>query len=198
VSVAFVVTTLVVVASPGTGVVYTLAAGLSRGRRASTVAAFGCTLGIVPHIAAALLGLAALMYTSSVAFQTLKIVGVVYLLFMAWRTWRDHGALRLDPQPGARTPRQVIVSAILVNLLNPKLSVFFVAFLPQFAHGLGAMIELSVAFMVATFVVFVGYGLAASWVRRHVVQRPRVLTWMRRVFAASFVGLGAKLAVTQR
>lgn len=197
-SIAFIVTTLVVVASPGTGVVYTLAAGLSRGRRASVVAAFGCTLGIVPHIAAALLGLAALMYTSSLAFQTLKIVGVLYLLFMAWRTWRDHGALRVDPSPDARTPRQIIVSAILVNLLNPKLSVFFVAFLPQFAHSLGAMIELSVAFMVATFVVFVGYGLAASWVRRHVVQRPRVLAWMRRVFAASFVGLGAKLALTQR
>jgi threonine/homoserine/homoserine lactone efflux protein len=198
VSIAFVVTTLVVVASPGTGVVFTLAAGLSRGRRASIVAAFGCTLGIVPHIAAALLGLAALMYTSSIAFQTLKIVGVVYLLFMAWRTWRDHGALRIDRDPDARTPRQVVVSAILVNLLNPKLSVFFVAFLPQFAHSLGPMLVLSIAFMVATFVVFVAYGLAASWMRVHVVQRPRVLAWMRRVFAASFVGLGAKLAATQR
>jgi threonine/homoserine/homoserine lactone efflux protein len=203
VSVAFVLTTLVVVASPGTGVVYTLAAGLSRGRRASIVAAFGCTLGIVPHIAAALLGLAALMYTSSLAFQTLKILGVLYLLFMAWRTWRDHGALRLEPCTDARTPRQVIVSAILVNLLNPKLSVFFVAFLPQFVrahdpHRLARMLELSFAFMVATFVVFVGYGLAAAWVRRHVVARPRVLTWMRRTFAATFVGLGAKLAVTQR
>lgn len=197
-SIAFVVTTLVVVASPGTGVVFTLAAGLSRGRRASIVAAFGCTLGIVPHIAAALLGLAALMYTSSLAFQTLKIVGVAYLLFMAWRTWRDHGALQVDASATVRTPREVIVSAILVNLLNPKLSIFFVAFLPQFAHSLDAMVELSVAFMVATFVVFVGYGLAASWVRRHVVQRPRVLAWMRRVFAASFVGLGARLAVTQR
>jgi threonine/homoserine/homoserine lactone efflux protein len=198
VSVAFLVTTLVVVASPGTGVVFTLAAGLSRGRRASVVAAFGCTLGIVPHIAAAVLGLAALMYTSSIAFQTLKILGVVYLLFMAWRTWRDHGALSVDARPDARTPRQVIVSAILVNLLNPKLSVFFVAFLPQFAHSLGAMLELSIAFMVVTFVVFVAYGLAAAWVRRHVVQRPRVLAWMRRVFAASFVGLGTKLAATQR
>jgi threonine/homoserine/homoserine lactone efflux protein len=198
VSVAFLVTTLVVVASPGTGVVYTLAAGLARGRRASVVAAFGCTLGILPHIAAAVLGLAALMYTSSLAFQTLKILGVLYLLFMACRTWRDQGALRLEADPGARSARQVIVSAILVNLLNPKLSVFFVAFLPQFAHSVGAMLELSVVFMLATFVVFVAYGLAAAWVRVHVVQRPRVLAWMRRVFAASFVGLGAKLAATQR
>jgi threonine/homoserine/homoserine lactone efflux protein len=202
-SVAFVVTTLVVVASPGTGVVYTLAAGLSRGRRASVVAAFGCTLGILPHIAAAVLGLAALLYASSIAFQTLKILGVLYLLFMAWRTWRDHGALTVDTKPDSRTPRQVIVSAILVNLLNPKLSVFFVAFLPQFVraddpHRLVRMLELSLAFMVATFVVFVGYGLAAAWVRRYVVARPHVLAWMRRVFAATFVGLGAKLAATSR
>ena len=189
-------TTLVVVASPGTGVVYTLAAGLARGRRASIVAAFGCTLGILPHIAAALLGLAALMYTSAVAFQTLKILGVVYLLVMAWRTWRDTGALSLERPSRARTARQVIVEAVLINVLNPKLSVFFVAFLPQFAHDVPTMATLSVVFMLVTFVVFVLYGLAAVWVRRYVVGRPSVLAWLRRTFAATFVGLGARLAVT--
>jgi threonine/homoserine/homoserine lactone efflux protein len=203
VSTAFLVTTLVVVASPGTGVVYTLAAALRHGRRAGVVAAFGCTLGILPHVAAAVLGLAALMYTSSLAFQTLKIAGVAYLLFMAWRTWRDHEAVRLDAPAEARTPRQVIVSAILVNLLNPKLSVFFVAFLPQFVRAddpnrLLRMLELSFAFMAVTFVVFALYGVAAARARRSVIDRPRVLAWLRRTFAATFVGLGAKLAVTQR
>lgn len=202
-SVAFLLTTLIVVVSPGTGVLYTLAAGLSRGRRASIVAAFGCTLGIVPHMAAAIFGLAALLYTSSVAFQTLKYLGVAYLLVMAWNTVREHGTLRLEPKPGNRTPAQVVVSAILVNLLNPKLSIFFFAFLPQFvatndAHRLMHMLELSTVFMLVTFVVFVCYGLAASWVRHHVVSRPRVLTWMRRTFAAAFVGLGAKLAFAER
>jgi threonine/homoserine/homoserine lactone efflux protein len=203
VSVAFLLTTLVVVASPGTGVIYTLAAGLSRGRRASIVAAFGCTLGIVPHMAAALLGLAGLLYTSSVAFQTLKYVGVAYLLVMAWNTLREHGALRLETTVDTRTPTQVIVAAVLVNLLNPKLSIFFLAFLPQFvsagdSHRLLHMLELSAVFMVATFVVFVGYGLIASSVRRLVISRPRVLAWMRRTFAAAFVGLGAKLALAER
>ena len=202
-SIAFLLTTLVVVVSPGTGVLYTVAAGLSRGRRASIVAAFGCTLGIVPHMAAAVVGLAALLYTSSVAFQTLKYVGVAYLLFMAWNTLREQGALKLEPRPDARTPAQVIVSAILVNVLNPKLSIFFFAFLPQFvtaddSNRLPHMLELSVVFMLVTFVVFVGYGLAASWVRHHVVSRPRVLAWMRRTFAAAFVGLGAKLAFSER
>ncbi len=133
-SAAFLLTTIVVVASPGTGVIYTLAAGLARGRRASIIAAFGCTLGIVPHMTAAIVGVAGLLYASSVAFQTLKWAGVVYLLYMAWNTLRETGALRLEDEPGAgaRTPRQVITSAILVNVLNPKLSIFFFAFLPQF------------------------------------------------------------------
>jgi threonine/homoserine/homoserine lactone efflux protein len=203
VSIAFLLTTLVVVASPGTGVIYTLAAGLSRGRRASVVAAFGCTFGIVPHMAAAILGLAALLYTSSVAFQTLKYLGVVYLLFMAWNTLREQGALKLEAKADARTPVRVIVSAILVNLLNPKLSIFFFAFLPQFVtaddpHRLLRMLELSAVFMLVTFAVFVAYGLAAAWVRRRVISRPRVLAWMRRTFAATFVGLATKLAFTER
>ena len=200
---AFLATTLVVVVSPGTGVLYALAAGLSRGRRAGVVAAFGCTLGIIPHMAAAILGLAALLYTSSVAFQTLKYLGVAYLLLMAWKTLREQGTLRIERTTGTRSSTQVIASAILVNLLNPKLSIFFFAFLPQFvtAHEprrLLHMLELSAVFMLITFAVFVGYGLAAAWVRGHIVSRPRVLAWMRRTFAAAFVGLGVKLAFTDR
>jgi threonine/homoserine/homoserine lactone efflux protein len=203
VSIGFLLTTLVVVATPGTGVLYTLAAGLSRGRRAGVVAAFGCTLGIVPHMAAAIAGVAALLYTSSVAFQTLKYLGVVYLLFMAWNTLREHGALSLESRPGARSSRQTIVSAVLVNLLNPKLSIFFFAFLPQFVSGDGAgrltqMLELSAVFMLVTFVVFAGYGIAAAWFREHLIARPRVLTWMRRSFAAAFVALGVRLALAER
>jgi threonine/homoserine/homoserine lactone efflux protein len=201
VSAGFLVTTLVVVATPGTGVLYTLAAGLSRGRRAGVVAAFGCTLGIVPHMAAAIAGVAALLYTSSVAFQTIKYLGVLYLLFMAWNTVREHGALTLESRPEARSSAQTIVSAVLVNLLNPKLSIFFFAFLPQFVNGNGRlpqMLELSGVFMVVTFVVFAGYGLAAASVRRHLMARPRILTWMRRSFAAAFVALGARLALADR
>jgi threonine/homoserine/homoserine lactone efflux protein len=203
VSIGFLLTTIIVVASPGTGVLYTLAAGLSRGPRASVVAAFGCTLGIIPHMAAAIMGLAALLYTSSLAFQTLKYLGVAYLLFMAVNTLREHGALKLEEQVDTRTPAQVIISAILVNVLNPKLSIFFFAFLPQFVtagdpHRLAHMLELSTVFMLMTFVVFVGYGLFAAWVRGHVISRPRVMTWMRRTFAGAFVALGAKLAFAER
>jgi threonine/homoserine/homoserine lactone efflux protein len=199
----FLLTTLIVVVSPGTGVLYTLAAGLSRGSRASIVAAFGCTLGIVPHMAAAILGLAALLHASAVAFQTFKYLGVAYLLYMAWNALREQGALRIETKVGARSALQVTIHAILINILNPKLSIFFFAFLPQFvpaseAHPLPRMLELSAVFMLVTFIVFVGYGLFAAAIRRHVISRPQVLVWMRRTFAAAFVALGAKLAFADR
>jgi threonine/homoserine/homoserine lactone efflux protein len=203
VSIDFLVTSLIVVVSPGTGVLYTLAAGLSRGARASVVAAFGCTLGIVPHMAAAIMGLAALLHTSALAFQTLKYLGVVYLLYMAWNALREKGALRVEKEVGTRSAIQVIMSAILINILNPKLSIFFFAFLPQFVsanepHPLSRMFELSAVFMLLTFVVFVGYGLFAASIRNHVISRPRVLTWMRRTFVGAFVALAAKLALADR
>ena len=202
-SIDFLVTSIIVVVSPGTGVLYTLAAGLSRGSRASVVAAFGCTLGIVPHMAAAIMGLAALLHTSALAFNTLKYLGVAYLLYMAWNALREKGALRVEKEVGTRSAIQVIMSAILINVLNPKLSIFFFAFLPQFvsvneSHPLSRMFELSAVFMLLTFVVFVGYGLFAASIRNHVVSRPRVLTWMRRTFAGAFVALGAKLALADR
>jgi threonine/homoserine/homoserine lactone efflux protein len=203
VSVEFLLTSFIVIVSPGTGVLYTLAAGLSRGSRASVVAAFGCTIGIVPHMAAAIMGLAALLHTSALAFQTFKYLGVAYLLYMAWNTLRERGALKVEQEVGARSAIQVTVTGILINILNPKLSIFFLAFLPQFvsadeANPLSRMLALSGVFMLMTFVVFVGYGLFAASIRDHVISRPRVLTWMRRSFAAAFVALGARLALTDR
>ncbi|MFL9825020.1 LysE family translocator [Rhodoplanes sp. SY1] len=204
-SAEFLITSLIVVASPGTGVLYTLAAGLSRGRGASVAAAFGCTLGIVPHMLAAVLGLAAVLHTSALLFQIVKWLGVAYLLVMAWQTLREHGALRVETEetPKTRSRRDIVVTAVLVNILNPKLSLFFLAFLPQFvaageAAPLQRMLELSAVFMLMTFAVFVVYGVAAAAVRTHVITRPAVLSWMRRAFAAAFVALGAKLALAER
>jgi threonine/homoserine/homoserine lactone efflux protein len=202
VSTAFLVTTLIVVATPGTGVLYTLAAGLSRGGRASIVAAVGCTLGIVPHMLAAITGLAALMNTSALAFHTLKYLGVAYLVFMAWSTLRDKDALTVA-ETAPLSPAKVIVSGILINILNPKLTIFFFAFLPQFvssdeAHSSLRMVELSAVFMLVTLAVFVVYGVFAAAVRNHILSRPRVITWMRRTFAGAFVALAGRLALADR
>ncbi|MBI2324942.1 MAG: LysE family translocator [Chloroflexi bacterium] len=199
----FIVTSLIVVVTPGTGVLYTLAAAISGGRRASVVAAFGCTLGIVPHIAAAIAGLAAVLNASAEAFQVLKYLGVAYLLYLAWSTWGRHGGYQVERETSRRSSARVIVDAILVNLLNPKLSMFFLAFLPQFVSAtepdpLARMLLLSAVFMLLTFVVFVAYGLLAAAVREQLLSRERVARWLRRAFAGTFVALAARLAITDR
>ena len=202
-SIEFLLTSLVIVATPGTGVLYTLAAGLSRGARASIVAAVGCTLGIVPHLAAAITGTAALLHTSAVAFQTVKYLGVAYLLYLAWATWKDRGALTVEEDAAPRSARRVITSGVLINILNPKLTIFFFAFLPQFvstsdSNALVRMLGLSAVFMAMTFGVFAVYGVFAAAARRHVISRPRFVTGMRRFFAVTFVALGARLAAESR
>lgn len=202
-SVEFLVTTLVVVATPGAGVLYTLAAALSRGARASVIAAVGCTLGIVPHMVAAITGLAALLHASALAFEVIKYLGVGYLLYMAWTTFRDKGALTADAEKAPRSAARIIASGVLVNILNPKLTLFFFAFLPQFVsagepNAVPRMLVLSSIFMLATLVVFVVYGIFAAAVRNHVISRPRVVAWIRRVFAGSFVVLAGRLALTDR
>lgn len=199
----FLLTTLIIVASPGTGVIYTLSAGLTRGAKASVLAAFICTLGILPHLAAAMLGLAAILHTSAVAFNAIKFAGIAYLLFMAWKSLRENGALNIDDVQNKRTDMRTILNGILVNMLNPKLSIFFVAFLPQFItpeeiHPLLRMLELSGTFMLATFVVFSFYGVFAAVMRDRVVSQPRVMLWMRRSFAAAFGALAVRLALTER
>jgi threonine/homoserine/homoserine lactone efflux protein len=202
-SIEFLLTTLIIVASPGTGVVYTLAAGLSRGWRASVLAAFACTLGIVPHLIAALTGLAALLHASALAFEIVKYAGVAYLLYMAWQSLRADGALKVEAGADQRTSLRIVIDGVLVNILNPKLSIFFVAFLPQFISPtepspLLSMLELSGVFMAATFIIFAIYGVFAAAMRQRVVGSPTVMAWMRRTFAAAFVTLGARLALTER
>nr|WP_060984041.1 LysE family translocator [uncultured Acidovorax sp.] len=199
----FLITSLVVVISPGPGALLTVAAGLSGGARAAAVTALGCTLGIVPHLLAAVTGLAALLHASATAFDVLRYAGVAYLLYMGWATWRSPAALEVRADAPARSTGGRIAEAMLVNLLNPKLSLFFLTFLPQFiapgeTQPAERMAQLSLVFMAMTLVVFLGYGVFAARFRDQVLQRPIVLVWLRRGFAAAFVALGGKLALMQR
>ena len=201
--IAFLVTSLVIVATPGTGVIYTIAAGLQRGRRASIIAALGCTVGIVPHLVAAVTGLAAVLYASAVAFSTIKYLGVAYLLFLAWQTWRDKTPLDVETATAPPSSVRVITQAVLVNLLNPKLTIFFFVFLPQFVHSdephaLQHMLMLSTIFMLLTLLVFAGYGVFAAAMRAKVLGRPRVVAWMRRLFAGTYLTLAGRLALPER
>lgn len=203
ISLQFLITSLIVVLIPGTGVVFTISTGITQGRRASVFAAIGCTAGIVPHLLATVLGLAAVMHASAVAFQTLKYAGVAYLLFLAYATWRDKSAFAVSDTPTASSAWTLIVRAFLLNILNPKLTIFFLAFLPQFVeHGaaspLAQLLVLSSVFMAMTFVVFVVYGFLAHAFRTLVIESARVQNLMRRGFAAAFAGLGINLALSDR
>ena len=202
-SAEYLLTSIVVILLPGTGVIYTLAYGLSRGWQASVLAAFGCTLGILPHIAASIAGLAALLHTSALAFQVVKYLGVVYLLYMGWSILREGGSLEVSERSASVSGVKVIVNGFLLNILNPKLSLFFLAFLRQFIpaaapNATASMLVLAATFMVLTFVVFVGYGAFASATRRYVISKPRVMLWLRRGFAGAFGLLGLRLALAER
>jgi threonine/homoserine/homoserine lactone efflux protein len=203
ITIEFLVTSLVVVLIPGTGVVYTVSTGLVQGRKASVYAALGCTAGIVPHLLATILGLAAVMHTSALAFKLLKYAGVAYLFYVAYATWRDKSAFAVDGSLSKTSAAGLVTKAFLLNILNPKLTIFFLAFLPQFVqpsepNPLVQMLLLSAIFMAMTFVVFVAYGFLAHTFRTLVIESARVQRWLRYSFAAAFAGLGAKLAISER
>lgn len=202
-SAEFLLTSLVVVLIPGTGVIFTVSSGLMHGRRASLFASLGCTLGIVPHLLATILGLAVVMHTSAVAFQVLRYAGAAYLLYLAIATWRDRSAFSVQAVRRKGGGASLVLRAFLLNILNPKLTIFFLAFLPQFVAAdslspLAQLLGLSVVFMVMTFVVFAIYGQLAHVFRTAVIESPRVQGWMRRSFAAAFACLGVQLALTER
>ena len=203
ISVEFLITSLIVVLVPGTGVIYTVSTGLVQGRKASVFAALGCTAGILPHLMATVLGLAAVMHTSALAFQTLKYAGVFYLFYIAYATWRDKSAFAVDENPSGSNATSLVIKAFLLNILNPKLTIFFLAFLPQFVQPgtiepLIQLFLLSATFMGMTFVIFVAYGFLAHAFRRAVIESPRVQKHLRRGFAAAFAGLGVNLAFTEK
>lgn len=199
-SAQFFMTALVVVLIPGTGVLYTLALGLGQGRRAALVAALGCTLGIVPHLAAAILGLAAILHTSAVLFNIVKFAGVAYLLYLAWSALRDGGALRIEGKKTSDTAFAIARRGALINILNPKLSIFFLALLPPFLSGnpasaTGEMLLLGGVFMALTLAVFAVYGIFAAFVRSRLLESATSMRWLNRSFAAIFAALAGRLAL---
>lgn len=205
----YLITSIIVILLPGTGVIYTLAIGLGRGFRPSIAAAFGCTLGILPAALASIVGLAAILHTSALAFQVIKYLGIAYLLYMAWNILKSDGALSIDEDRAIDENRvetstlRTITNGMLLNVLNPKLSLFFLAFLPQFlpvgaTNTTGTLVILAAIFMALTFIIFVGYGAFASLARNYVISRPKVMTWCKRAFAGSFGLLGVKLALAER
>ena len=203
ISTEFLITSLIVVLIPGTGVLYTISTGLFQGVRASIFAALGCTAGIIPSLTACILGLAAIIHTSAVVFQVIKFAGVAYLLYLAWAMWKETGALVLESGERKSDGWGIALKGFLINILNPKLSIFFMAFLPQFIPAqtdapLINMLVLGGSFMAMTLVVFIFYGMLANSVSKYVINSSKGIKYIQRTFAATFALLGAKLALTER
>ncbi|MBJ7536291.1 LysE family translocator [Marinomonas transparens] len=204
ISTEFLITSLILVLIPGTGVIYTISAGIFQGARASFAASLGCTIGIVPSMLASILGLAAILHASALVFQIVKFIGVAYLLYLAWGMWRNTGGFKLEE--GENKPVRFFNLALrgcLINMLNPKLTLFFLAFLPQFIPSdtvsvMGQMLLLGGIFMGMTCLVFTFYGLLASHVRQYLMGSSQITQYLQRCFSASFALLATKLAFTDR
>ncbi len=199
----FLLTSLIVVIVPGTGVIYTVSTGLAQRWRASLAAALGCTMGIVPHLSASILGLSAILHMSALAFQTLKVAGSLYLLYLAWGMWQDRGALRFDRPAQKTNSFQIALKGVLINILNPKLTLFFFAFLPLFispdaASPTQQMLGLSAVFMLMTLVIFAVYGILASGVSTYLINSPKAIRRVQQSFAVIFAGLAAKLVLSEQ
>ncbi len=200
ITVQFLLTALVVVIAPGTGVLYTLALGLGRGRTAALWAALGCTFGIVPHLLAATLGLAAVLHTSALLFTIVKFLGVGYLLYLACSALRSGGALAIEPNTAPEPGLAIAKRGALINILNPKLSIFFLSLLTPFLSGNAATVPqetllLGGVFMAMTLAVFILYGLFAATARSHILGSVRIMAWLNRSFAAIFALLAGRLAL---
>lgn len=200
----FLITSVILVLMPGTGVIYTISAGIFQGARASLAAVLGCTLGIVPSMLASIFGLAVILNTSALAFQVVKFVGVAYLLYLAWGMWKETGGIVLEKKETKSINLfQVGLKGCLINILNPKLTIFFLAFLPQFidmniSSTTSQMLLLGGVFMGMTFIVFCLYGLLASHVSQYLIGSSKVTKYLQRCFAVSFALLATKLALTER
>lgn len=202
-SIDYILTALIVVLIPGTGVIYTISTGLLKGSGPSIAASIGCTFGIVPHILASTLGLAALLHTSAMAFEFVKYAGIAYLLYLAYSMWTAKGGFDLSRDSTDKSQLRITIHGFLINILNPKLSIFFLAFLPQFispdtTSALGEMIMLGAVFMGITLIVFILYGLGAAWMRAHILTKPAIQTRLQKVFSLTFIALSLKLALEDR
>jgi len=200
---SFLATALVVALIPGTGVLYTISVSLTRKAGAGVAAAIGCTLGIVPHIAACALGLSALMNAGARAFMAIRYLGAAYLLYLAWKTWVTAGAIAADESGRGDSYLQIAAKGIALNLLNPKLTLFFFAFIPQFArpdsaHFGADMAAVSAAFMAVTLFVFVAYGALARFASGYLLGAKDAMKTVERGFALAFAALAAKLAFGEK
>jgi len=190
--------------APGPDNIFVVTTGITRGRRAAIITALGMVSGISVHTLAAAAGISAIFYSSTLAFRTVKFAGAAYLLFLAWKALRERGPLG---SPAAQTSRlsggALYRRGLLMNVLNPKVALFFLAFLPQFTTpaetSLGLqMVWLGALFMLQAAILFTAIGYFSGRLGEFFLGRPRVARGFSWVAASIFASLGVRLALTER
>jgi len=189
--------------APGPDNTFIVAQGISRGRKAAIITALGMCSGISVHTTAAALGVSALIYSSAAAFTLLKYAGAAYLLFLAWKSLKEQRILLSPGEAGGCDSRLLFRRGFLMNVINPKVALFFLAFLPQFvsANSGGVPLQmflLGILFMAQAVVVFSIIGWLSGSIGNAVLKKPRIARWFGWLTAAIFAALGLRLALAER
>lgn len=202
----FILTSFIIILLPGTGVMYTISTGLIKGKRMSIIAALGCTLGIIPHLITSICLSSLLLKMNAQAFFILKILGGLYLLYLGIGMLKSKADLNFNNtsatgKESSNTLTTIITRGILINLLNPKLTLFFFSFLPQYIstnsdNYIKISFLLGLAFMFITFIVFIGYGLLAGLTKSFFVNSPKRVQCIQNVFGIIFIIFAVKLSTS--
>lgn len=199
----FVVTSIAVILMPGPAMVFVISNGLTRGPKPSISAALGTTTGVFFHMFCAAFGLAVILKTSAIAFTVVKVAGAAYLVYLAIKTLMSKDPLANQLDESSKPGNSIFWQGIFINILNPKLSIFFLAFLPQFidpalSSATYQTLALGMIFIAMTILIFIGYGLFASLLRKKVLNSPRILKAIKWCFASVFLALGLRLALSEK
>jgi threonine/homoserine/homoserine lactone efflux protein len=198
------IASLVCIATPGTDSIGTLSIGMARGGRRGAAFALGVGLGCLTHTVWAALGIAAIVATSETLFLLIKLAGASYLIYLGLQALRNRGGFDLSSAAnGSSQTFTLIRQGFTSNALNPKVMLFFIAFIPQFVSSSGApvwqqMLVLGSGFALLTTLAYVFLGLAAGKVGQRLMRQPAIAAWLNRLTGLAFIGLALRLAFAER
>ena len=189
--------------SPGPDMIYVITRGMAHGRKAGMLSAIGVVCGILVHTTAAALGLTLILQTSAFAFLSIKFIGAAYLLYLGIKAWRNKSTFQLQPSSVNANSRTLFWQGVLSNVLNPKIAVFFLAFLPQFVDQGSNSVTLQMVILGITFACFglcflLVVGYSSGTIGRWLSYRPQHSKFLQRIAGGILIGLGIRLALTEK
>jgi len=200
----FIVASFILCLIPGPDNIYVLTQGMTKSKKAAFITALGLTTGLIVHTSAAAFGISVIFQTSEVAFNLVKYVGAAYLIYIAYQAFiHRNEPLDLSVQNSTKELKKLFFKGFVMNILNPKVSIFFLAFLPQFVTPENGniplqMIVLGLVFMALTIIVFSAIGVAGNMLSAKLIEKPSIVKYMNILTSLVLVALGLKLAFASR